>query len=217
MPLKLITAPENEPVTLAQAKAHLRVASTDDDDLIEALITTARETVENETGRALITQTWELALDYFVEPPDLRYVTYPYLTPAKAILLPKPPLRSLLRISYYDGNGDEVLLHDEVGSPTLISDLVVDTYSTPGRIVPASGGNWPSAQDRANAVTIRFSCGYGDDGESVPMAIRHAILLLVGHYYNSTEPVNVGASVAPIPMTVDYLLQSHRVLSGSVA
>jgi uncharacterized phiE125 gp8 family phage protein len=217
MGLKLIAAPENEPISLVQAKAHLRVDSTDQDDLIEALITAAREKVEEETGRALITQTWEIALDYFVAPPDLRYVAYPYLTPAKALLLPKPPLRSLLRVSYYDGNGDEALLHDEVGSPTVISDLVVDTYSAPGRLVPASGGNWPSVQDRANAVTIRYSCGYGDTGESVPMPLRQAMLLLIGHWFSVAEAVNIGNISTELPMTVEYLLQSHRVLSGAVA
>lgn len=215
MAVKVITAPSGEPISLDQAKAHLRVDTADQDDLIEALITAARERVEDETGRALITQTLEIALDYFVEPPDLRFVTLPYLTPAKAILLPRPPLIALKRISYYDRDGNVVLLHDEVGSPTVISDLVVDTYSVPGRLVPASGGNWPSVQDRANAVTIRYTAGYGADGESVPMPIRQAMLLLIGHYHEN--PSAVGDSMAEIPMGVDFLLQRHRVLSGSVA
>ena len=159
MAVKVITKPTVEPVSLEQAKAHLRVDTTDQDDLIEALITAARQRIEDETGRALITQTLEIAMDYFVEPPDLRFVTLPYITPAKAIALPRPPLQSLKRISYYDGDGNEVMLHDEVGSPTVISDLVVDTYSQPGRLVPASGGSWPATQDRANAVVIRYVAG----------------------------------------------------------
>lgn len=215
MAVKVIAAPTDEPVSLEQAKAHLRVDTTDQDDLIESLITAARERVEEETGRALITQTLEIALDYFVEPPDLRYVTYPYLTPAKAILLPRPPLQALKRITYIDGDGNEVLLHDEVGSPTVISDLVVDTYSAPGRLVPASGGNWPSVQDRANAVVIRYTAGYGDHGDDVPKSIVQAILLLIGHLHEN--PSAVSDQKYDLPMGVDWLLAKHRVLSGSVA
>ncbi len=215
MAVKVITAPTVEPISLEQAKAHLRVDTTDQDDLIEALITAAREKVEDETGRALITQTLEIALDYFVEPPDLRWVTYPYLTPVKALRLPRPPLIALKQVSYYNGDGNIIMLHDEVGSPTVVSDLVVDTYSCPGRLVPASGGNWPAVQDRANAVTIRYTAGYGDDGEDVPMTIRQAMLLLIGHYHDN--PSSVGDSMAEIPMGVDFLLQRHRVLSGSIA
>lgn len=215
MSVKVITAPSVEPVSLEQAKAHLRVDTTDQDDLIESLISAARERIEDETGRALITQTLEIALDYFVEPPDLRWVTYPYLTPAKAILLPRPPLQSLKRITYIDGDGNEVLLHDEVGSPTLISDLVVDTYSEPGRLVPASGGNWPSVQDRANAVVIRYTAGFGAEGDSVPKPIVQAILLLIGHLHEN--PSAVSEQKYELPMGVEWLIAKHRILSGSVA
>lgn len=214
MAVKVITAPSVEPISLEQAKAHLRVDTTDQDDLIESLISAARERIEDETGRALITQTLEIALDYFVEPPDLRYVTYPYLTPAKAILLPRPPLQSLKRITYIDGDGNEVLLHDEVGSPTVISDLVVDTYSEPGRLVPASGGNWPSVQDRANAVVIRYTAGYAS-ADDVPKPIVQAILLLLGHLHEN--PSAVSEQKYELPMGVEWLIAKHRVLSGSVA
>lgn len=215
MAVKVITAPSVEPISLEQAKAHLRVDTTDQDDLIETLITAAREKVEDDTGRALITQTLEIALDYFVAPPDLRYVTYPYLTPAKAILLPRPPLIALKRITYYDGDGNEVLLHDEVGSPTVISDLVVDTYSEPGRLVPASSGNWPSVQDRANAVVIRYTAGYGSTGDDVPERLKQAMKLLIGHYHEN--PSAVGDPQAELPMAYAFLLERLRVLSGSVA
>ena len=215
MAVKIITQPAREPITLEQAKAHLRVDTADQDDLIEALITAARTAVEDATGRALITQTLEIALDHFVTPPDLRYVTYPYLTPAKALLLPSPPLIGLKRITYYDGDGNAVLLHDEVGSPTVISDFVVDTHSEPGRLVPASGGNWPSVQDRANAVTIRYTAGYGDDGESVPMPLKQAMLLLISHFHEN--PSAVGEKLEELPMGVQFLIARYRILVDAIA
>lgn len=215
MAVKVITAPSVEPISLDQAKMHLRVDTIDQDDLIETLITAAREKVEDDTGRALITQTLEIALDYFVAPPDLRYVTYPYLTTAKAILLPRPPLIALKRIAYIDGDGNEVLLHDEVGSPTVISDVVVDTYSEPGRLVPASNGNWPAVQDRANAVVIRYTAGYGATGDDVPERLKQAMKLLIGHYHEN--PSVVGDPQAEVPMAYSFLLERLRVLSGSIA
>ena len=58
MPSVLVTAPTEEPVSLAEAKLHLRVDYTNDDVLIGALITAARQHAENDTRRALVTQTW---------------------------------------------------------------------------------------------------------------------------------------------------------------
>jgi uncharacterized phiE125 gp8 family phage protein len=62
MSLRLITPPQNEVVTLAQAKNHLRVDIEDDDDLISSLIVVARQRAEEYTRRAFITQTWEWTL-----------------------------------------------------------------------------------------------------------------------------------------------------------
>ena len=62
MKATLTVPPAGEPLTLAEAKPHLRVDLNDDDALITALISAAREQVEFLTGQRLITQTWELEL-----------------------------------------------------------------------------------------------------------------------------------------------------------
>jgi len=46
MPLQLVTPPVDEPVTLAEAKLHLRVDFDEDDALILALISAARQAAE---------------------------------------------------------------------------------------------------------------------------------------------------------------------------
>lgn len=58
----LLTAPAVEPVSLAEAKAFLRVEHNDDDDLIGALAAGSRIHVEAQTRRALVTQSWRIAL-----------------------------------------------------------------------------------------------------------------------------------------------------------
>lgn len=59
MPLQLVTPPAGEPVSLAEAKQHLRVDGGDDDLLIGSLITAARQAAETKTGRQLITARWK--------------------------------------------------------------------------------------------------------------------------------------------------------------
>jgi len=82
MRLKLTTAPAIEPVTLDEARNHLKIDSSEDNSLISALITTARQLAEKETKRAFITQTWEMYLDEV----------------GNEIEIPKPPLQSIVSI-----------------------------------------------------------------------------------------------------------------------
>lgn len=184
--------PASEPVTLAEAKAHLRVEATltDEDELITSLIQAAREQVEDLTHRQLITATWNLRLDGF---PDW------------AISLPRPPLQAVNSIKYYDTEGTlvETLAED--------TDFLVDAASFVARIVPVPGGAWPATQDRPGAVIINYDAGYGDDAADVPAKIRQAMLLLIGHLYENREAVLVGVSADELPLAVDALLRPLAV------
>ncbi len=63
MSLLLTTPPLVEPVSLTEAKTHLRVPHGDDDVLISVLITSARRRIETRTGLRLITQNWSQFMD----------------------------------------------------------------------------------------------------------------------------------------------------------
>lgn len=185
MPIKLITAPASEPVTLAEAKLHLRVETADEDALITALIAAARADAEHLTGRALISQTLELALDGF--SPEIR--------------LQKPPVASVESVKYIDSAG-------------LLQTLpqwayVLDSHSEPARLVPAYGLCWPTARNEVNAVLIRYVAGYAD-AAAVPQIIKSWMLLRIGTLYAHREEVVAGVAVATLPF-VDRLLDPFRI------
>lgn len=191
MSLTIVTPPAEEPVTLTEAKNHLRVDLTDDDSLISALIVAAREHAEAITRRAFITQTLKLSLDAFPANNGPIYV-------------PMPPLQSVNSLKYFDTDGVEQTLNEG-------TDYLVDNESEPGRITPAPDTGWPATQNRPNAVSVEFVAGFGD-ASKVPQGIKQAILLMVGHWYENREAVTMqGNNAGELPMAVDSLLMMHRI------
>ncbi|OAN53891.1 hypothetical protein A6A04_13445 [Paramagnetospirillum marisnigri] len=185
----LVTAPTVEPITLGEAKAHLRVDGSDDDTLISSLIAAARRHVEDLTGRALITQSWQLSWDDRF-PDDFR--------------LPKGRLQAVDGITYVDGSGATITLDQAA--------YVVDAESEPGRVTPAWGASWPATRCQPVAVTVDWTCGYGDAAGDVPAPIRAAMLLLIGTLYRDRETVNIGNVVNDLP-TFGLLLSPYRLWS----
>ena len=192
--LKVITAPTTEPVTLAEAKLHLKVETGDDDTLISSLITAARETAEIFTGRALASQVLEYILDGFPISNDTIYI-------------PKPPLENITSIKYRDCQGAET----EWDS----SNYVVDSESMPARIALAYGKYFPDFTPYpVSSVRIRFAAGYrtgGPDSLKIPEGIKQALKLLIGHFYENRESVVVGTVANKVPFTVEALLYPYRV------
>lgn len=188
MALRLQTAPAAEPLTLTEAKAHLRVEHTSEDTLITALIVAARTHAEAFTRRAFVTQTWDLFLDAF--PDDA----------ATPIRIPLPSLVTVDSISYVDDAGATQVW----GS----SNYLVDNKSDPARVTPAYNVSWPATRDQVNAVTVRFTAGYGN-AAAVPQAIKQAMLLIIGHLYEHREAVS-DFQVYEVPQAAEYLLWPHR-------
>lgn len=192
MTLKIYSEPGAEPITLTEAKLHLRVDHSADDDLITALIVAARQQAEHLTGRALITQTWDRVLDAF---------------PAGAIDLGKPPVQSIATVTYVDTNGDTVTMDS--------ADYSLDSTSDEGKgwLFPSDAlDTWPSTYDAANVVTVRFVSGYGASGSSVPQAIRQYMLLEIGTMYKCRESVAAGVSLSELPgRFTEKLLDPYRL------
>lgn len=187
--LALVTPPASEPLTLPEAKAHLRVTNTAEDALITDLIAAARQRIEEWTKRSLLPQTWRLTLDRF---PRRR----------EPIAVPRPPLTSVTSVKYIDPDGVEQTL----------AGFVVDaeTRFAPGRVVPAFEELWPETRIILNAVKVEFSAGFATPGE-VPRAIKQAALLLVGHWFKNREQSVLGSSATDLPQGVEALLADWTV------
>lgn len=201
----LITPPAVEPVSLGQAKLHLRVDYDSDDTLISTLITAARQICETRLRQALITQTWLYMIDdfpwgggYYNRQIRREGPSQIWLPSNTGILqLPRPPVQSIVSIQYYDYNSN---------LNTIPANLYNFSVGTPSRIQPVFGSVWPIAQPRIDAVQITYVCGYGSDATAVPLAIQQAMLLLIGHYYENRQQVTQGAPNQVLPEAVDALL-----------
>lgn len=169
--------------------------NTTTDPYLNGLIKTARQMVETFTRRVLITQTWDLKLDCF--SGDL-------------IRLPLPPLQSVSSINYVDANGVTPTLW---AATKYIVDAPAGDHAERGRVTLAYGESWPVTRAIANAVTVEFIAGYGEAG-AVPLGIKQAMLLIIGHWYATREAVNVGNIVNEMPMSANALLWGYRVLEA---
>lgn len=212
--LVLVTPPEAEPVTLEEARAHLRVdpfgqpAAHPDDELIAGLITAARQRLDGAVaagmantgwlGRALVTQTWDLLLPAF---------------PRWGITIPLPPLQEVVHVKYLDGAGEEQTLAD---SP---AEYLVNP-GEPAVLIPLVGGCWPVTLDagygRTDVVRVRFIAGYPpvdspeDLAGNVPAPIKSAIKIMVEDLYANRGEQVVG-TIASSMKTVDALLFPYRM------
>ncbi len=190
MGLNITVEPVLEPITTAEAKTHLRVDLSDEDEYIDTLIVTSRQFAENHTRRQLITATWQLTLDWFPCVIELR----------------RPPIQSVTSITYVDTDGD---------TQTLDSSLYrVDVTGVTGCITPAFGESWPSTRAITSAVTVTYVAGYGDAGSDVPAAFKHAIKLLLAHYHENREESISGTIITTIPVAAARLLDHYRIMEA---
>lgn len=179
----LVTAPVYYPISLYEAKKHLRIESDDQDHDAEitALIAAATEEAEQFTRRRLITQTWKAFLDGF---PKEDF-----------IILPFGKLQSVTHLKYTDSDGDETTWDS--------SNYIVNTDSDPGRITLAYGVSWPTVTlNTSNPIEVQFVCGYG---AHTPQAVTGAsnespiALTVTGHGLTSGDTVfafDIGGNTA---------------------
>lgn len=180
----LLAGPAEEPVSLAEAKAYLRVDDGAEDALIATLITAGRLHVEGVTGKALVAQSWRLVLEDW--PGD------------GIVRLPVTPLMSLAALTAYDeaGEGHELGLAGVLGER--------DRLVLPRRLEGA-----PRLRARSG-VEIDYVAGFGEAGSDVPADLRQAVLVLVAHWHVHRDAVVIAGAGAVVPAGFDRLVIPHR-------
>ncbi len=176
-------------MTVAEAKAYLRIDNDKEDMLIGSLVLTSRLHIEAALGLALLSQTWKLALDR---------------APADGIIeLPVAPVASVSAVRVVAADGSALTLEAAA--------YEIDTASRPARVVRGASAYWPPPGKRANGVEVVFTAGFGATAADVPAPIRQALLLLVAHWYEHRDPIEIGASETRVPATVSALLEPYKV------
>lgn len=187
--ISVYTEPTAEPVTLFEAKEHLRVDTDDENTLIGSLIKAAREWCQTYTNRTFMTTTYAMTFD-----------TFPYS--GCAIKLPYPPLVSITHVKYYDTSGTQ-----QTWSSANYS---ADTSSEPGRVLPAYNVVYPAVRPAENMCEIRYVAGYSSVA-TVPQSIKQAILLLVAQMYEMRQPEITGTIISKVSFAVESLLNPYRI------
>ena len=189
MKLRLITEPADEPVTLAEAKDHLRIEHTLDDTMIETCIAAARQYSEKYLWRGIVTQTWERVMSSFYEDASCMWH------------LPKGNLQSVTHVKYLDLDGNQ--------QTWATTEYEVDSTSLPGCVRLGYDKSYPSTRDVWNAVVTRYVVGWNQ--ADVPAAIKQGVLLLTAHFYEFRNPEVMGAPVGKVNFTYEALLRPYRV------
>lgn len=186
MALRLYSTGHQQPIDIHKVRAQLRIIGDHHDSEIISMVDQARDYIERRTRQILTRTQYRYASDCFM--PEFE--------------IPLSPVASVQSITYLDINGNEQLL-----DPLRYQ---VDLDSTPPRIKPSHGQNWPTIQPNYYAVKILFTAGFDDESDDpanhTPQSIQRAILLLVSHWFENREAVVVGSINSKLSLAVDELL-----------
>lgn len=175
-----------EPVVLADVMRQCRI---DDDNtaaiaILGQLIPAVRQAAEQETCRSLALCTWDASLDAFPDEIELIW----------------PPITAISQVTYLDTNGNTQILAS--------SQYSLDNASEPGWLLPAANVEWPDTYDVANAVTVRYTAGYGT---ACPDAVKQWIYAHVKHHYDNPQAAITSGRIVQVTPYLDGLLDRYRI------
>ena len=206
------SAPACEPITLDEAKSHLRIETSDEDALIQSLILTSRLHIEVALGIALITQQWSCFFDRWpaalsarntpMQPVGAVYSvpdsTARHYALTDVMALPLSPIKSVDAVRVYAQDGTFVTLP--------LNGFTFDLISRNPRVIRNQETTTPTPGRRLNGIEIAVTCGFGAQPSDIPAPIRQALLLLVAHWYEHRDPGEIGTPEARVPAAISSLL-----------
>jgi uncharacterized phiE125 gp8 family phage protein len=171
-----------EPVTLAEAKAQVRMIEDDSQDaFIESLIAPARAYVERVSTYGLVAGN--------------RIFTFTRWGDYLEIYL--RPITSVTTVAYVDEDGND----EEYG------DYLAPLGAFPFRIFPAVSGSFPTIAD-GSTITVTLVAGALDSASQQYLIAKRAILLLIGHWFETREGVVIGQASNEVDLAVHSLLDT---------
>lgn len=185
--LKVNTLATNPLFTTADAKDFLKVDTTADDTLIDNLIKAATQSCEIYTNR------------YFLDTLVTQYAD----KWADIENLYKSPVSAITHIKYYDSDDSLQTLAGTV--------YLLDEVSQPARIGLKPNQSYPNIANRINAIEVKYTVGYGTAASSVPEAIRQAVLITIGNWYENRQTVITGRIATELPLSSQYLLNQYKI------
>lgn len=188
MAFDIVTPAAEEPITLTEAKDFLRVSNDDDDNLINALITAARQMCEEYTRRILVTTTID---EYFDKFPTNSWDNLSNL-----IYLSRGPVSAISSVKYVDEIGSEVTLTSE--------QYVTDLISEPARVQSTAG--WFAAAGVVNQVIVRYVVG--TEVSAIPKPLIQGMMLVISDLYDQR-----GDGVKRLPTASEYLWNPYRIFT----
>jgi len=186
----ILTTPEAEPISLADAKGWFRIDGTDNDATVAAVLSAAITHAEADTN----TQVRPATVNYYLDA-----------WPGREINLPRPPFIPP------SGADSGITYIDPAGSPKTV-DPTAYTFiaSRPAKAMLNAGQSWPQASPNPDAITVTYHAGY-DAGHPLPSDLRIAILMLAGHWFVHREAA-MDRTVTEIPFAVRAILDKYRIV-----
>jgi uncharacterized phiE125 gp8 family phage protein len=184
---QVITPASTYPVSLTEAKSHLKVDTTADDTYITSIIKAATQLSEEYTNRLFIDTVIDQTCSDFAQLQTLF----------------KSKVSAVAHVKYYDSDN----------SLQTLSATVYDTQLNyePSQIQLAENQSFPTITKRNDAVVARYTVGYGSAASDVPEIIKQAILLTIGNFYQNRNSVVIGRIATELPMNVKWLLDTYKV------
>ena len=184
---KVVTPATSNPLTLTEAKTHLKVDTTADDTFITNLIRSATSSAQEYTNRFFIATTIQQYGDKWEDISNLF----------------KSPVASVTHIKYVDPDGTLQTLSTDV--------YFVDDVNKPARIGLKPNQSFPEIIDRLNAIYVEYVVGIAAGPDEVDEGIRQALLLTIGNWYQNRQAVVTGTIATELPMNAKFLLDQYKI------
>ena len=184
---KVVTPATSNPITLTEAKTHLKVDTTADDTFITNLIKSATSSAQEYTNRFFIATTIQQVGDKWEDISNLF----------------KSPVLSVTNIKYVSTDGILTTLNSSV--------YFLDDVNKPARIGLKPNQSYPEIIDRLNAVQVNYVVGLAAGPDEVDEGIRQALLLTIGNWYQNRQAVVTGTIATELPMNAKFLLDQYKI------